>query len=112
MEQEIINLLNDICPADRVGTGHDTETPYILFDYSESEYKYEFAYRGNLTLYIIDYKKNDVETKYHQVQNALGNKYLGSYLIRNVEYTKPITTPLPDGRYMQEISVLITFEEV
>lgn len=105
----ILNAMKRICKADRVGSGHGSETPYILMSYSDSPFKYGF--KASVSFYIVDTAENDVNIKFAKLQGILSAKILGNFLIRKVEYTKPIINKLPDTRWMQEVSLSIIFEE-
>jgi hypothetical protein len=106
----MLNAMKRICKADRVGSGHGSETPYILMSYSDSPFKY--GYKASVTFYIVDGTESDVNIKFAKLQGILSARQLGNFLIRTREYTKPIITKLPDNRWMQEVSVVIIFEEV
>lgn len=109
IEEEIRNALNLYYPTAQAGTGHDTETPYILYTYQETPYK--FGRQGNLNLYLIAYTDYDLTIMQRDIEAVFSCDYLGNCRLRKVDYRYPNKQPLADGRIMQQIEVILTYEE-
>ena len=113
MERELYKVLNQVCPASQVGTGHDTETPYILYSYSDQVYKYKLGYRADITLFIIDWTEQNIQEKVQSIKNLFANRQAWqTVIIRKVEWNLKNSVGLPDGRFMQEINIIVIYEEV
>jgi len=113
VERELLSLLNTICPSSQVGTGHDTETPFILYSYSDSVFKYKLGYRADITFFIIDWNENGTNEKIASIKNLFANRQMWTtVIIRKVEWNLKNSLKLPDGRYMQELNAIVIYEEV
>jgi len=113
MESEMRNLLNTICPTAQVGTGNDTKAPFILYSYSDQVFKYKLGYRADITLFVIDWKEQDLNEKITSIKNLFANRQMWTtVIIRKVEWNVKSSFKLPDDRYMQELNAIVIFEEV
>jgi len=113
VESELLTLLNTICPSSQVGTGHDTETPFILYSYSDSVFKYKLGYRADITFFIIDWTEDKTDEKIASIKSLFSNRQAWhSVIIRKVEWNLKNSIKLPDGRYLKELNSIVIYEEV
>jgi hypothetical protein len=113
VERELLTLLNTICPASQVGTGHDTEAPFILYSYSDQVFKYKIGYRADITLFVIDWTEDKANKKIASIKSLFSNRQAWqTVIIRKVEWNLKNSLKLPDGRYMQELNAIVIYEEV